>query len=136
RLGQDVPRWYGEMVGFWDGDALISWTSSIQGWTTHVAFEHSNELQIIEIYTPRTNAEGAFVGLRHEAIFYDPAALVEPVRLVRDLNKANELNQGNPFVFIECLQTIYPIEGRAQPVPPGQEITIRATDWYGRPWAQ
>jgi hypothetical protein len=35
RLGEAVPRWYGETIGFWDGDALITWTSNIQGWTTH-----------------------------------------------------------------------------------------------------
>ena len=32
RLGADVARWYGETIGFWDGDALITWTSNIQGW--------------------------------------------------------------------------------------------------------
>ena len=25
RLGPDVPRWYGETIGFWDHDALITW---------------------------------------------------------------------------------------------------------------
>ena len=34
RLGADVPRWYGETIGFWDKDVLITWTSNIQGWTT------------------------------------------------------------------------------------------------------
>ena len=32
---QDVPRWYGETIGFWDGDTLITWTSNIQGWKVH-----------------------------------------------------------------------------------------------------
>ena len=80
RLGADVPRWYGETIGFWDGDALITWTSNIQGWKTHAAFEHSNKMQTIEIYTPNRDAGGKFLGLVHEAIFYDPDALVEPVR--------------------------------------------------------
>ena len=35
RLGADVPRWYGETIGFWDGDTLITWTSNIQGWKVH-----------------------------------------------------------------------------------------------------
>jgi hypothetical protein len=30
RLGPPVPRWYGETVGFWDGEALVTWTSNIQ----------------------------------------------------------------------------------------------------------
>src|SRR5262245_33113473 len=52
RLGADVPRWYGETIGFWDGDALITWTSNIQGWIAHGLFEFSNKMQTIEIYTP------------------------------------------------------------------------------------
>ncbi len=52
RLGADVPRWYGETIGFWDKDALITWTSNIQGWMVHGKFEFSSKLQTIEIYTP------------------------------------------------------------------------------------
>ncbi len=26
RLGAEVPQWLGETVGFWDGEALITWT--------------------------------------------------------------------------------------------------------------
>src|SRR5690554_5916431 len=53
RLGDDVPRWYGETVGFWDEDVLVTWTSNIQAWTTHAAFEHSGQLQTVETYTAR-----------------------------------------------------------------------------------
>jgi hypothetical protein len=83
RLGADVPRWYGETIGFWDGDVLVTWTSNIQGWTVHSAFEFSNAMQTIEIYSPNRDADGNFLGLNHEAIFYDPEALVEPIRIVR-----------------------------------------------------
>ena len=48
RLGADVPRWYGETIGFWDEDTLITWTSNIQGWMVHGAFEFSNKMQTIE----------------------------------------------------------------------------------------
>ena len=58
RLGPDVPQWLGETIGFWDGDALITWTSNIQGWISHGGFEFSNRLQSIEIYTPRMDAGG------------------------------------------------------------------------------
>ena len=67
RLGADVPRWYGETIGFWDKDTLITWTSNIQGWTAHGAFEYSNKMQTIEIYTPNRDASGKFIGLNHEA---------------------------------------------------------------------
>jgi hypothetical protein len=135
RLGADVPRWYGETIGFWDGDTLITWTSNIQGWKVHAAFEYSNQMQTVEIYTPNRDADGNFLGLNHEAIFYDPEALVEPIRIVRNLVKLSDFDEGDPYVFIECTQTIYPIDGVATPVSPGQVIQYEVPDMYGRPWA-
>jgi hypothetical protein len=135
RLGADVPRWYGETIGFWDGDALITWTSNIQGWTTHAAFEHSNRLQTIEIYTPNRDSDGAFLGLNHESIFYDPEALVEPVRIIRNIVKLSGFEQGDPQTFIECVQTIFPVEGISTPMTPGSVIEYQIPDMYGRPWA-
>jgi hypothetical protein len=135
RLGQDVPRWYGETVGFWDGDSMITWTSNIQGWTVHGAFEYSNQMQTIEVYTPNRDATGKFLGLNHEAIFYDPEALVEPVRIVRNYVKSSGFEEGDPYVFIDCVQTIFPVEGRSTPVTPGTVIEYEVPDMYGRPWA-
>jgi hypothetical protein len=135
RLGADVPRWYGETVGFWDGDVLVTWTSNIQGWMVHSAFEYSNAMQTIEIYAPNRDADGNFVGLHHEAIFYDPEALVEPIRIVRNLAKQSDFDEGDPYVFIECVQTIFPIDGLATPVSPGTVIEHEVPDMYGRPWA-
>ncbi len=136
RLGADVPRWYGETIGFWDGDALITWTSNIQGWATHAAFEHSNQMQTIEIYTANRDASGAFLGLNHETILYDPEALVEPVRIIRNIVKISDFDQGDPQPYIECVQTIYPLKGTPTPVPPGTVVELEVPDMYGRPWAQ
>ena len=136
RLGADVPRWYGETVGFWDEDTLISWTSNIQGWTNHSSFEFSNQMQIVEILSPRYDDAGEFIGLRNETIFYDPEALVEPVRLVEDLAWMGRLNEVTPFVFIECLPTIYPVDGFQQNISSGQVFEYQQPDWFGRPWAQ
>ncbi len=88
RLGAAVPRWYGETIGFWDKDVLITWTSNIQGWKSHSEFEFSSKMQSIEIYTPIREA-GKFIGLNHETILYDEEALAEPVRIVRNLHKIN-----------------------------------------------
>jgi hypothetical protein len=136
RLGADVPRWYGETIGFWDKDVLITWTSNIQGWFAHGAFEYSNKMQTVEIYSPNRDANGKFIGLNHEAIFYDPEALVEPVRIIRNHVKISELNEGQPYVFIECIPTIFPVKGRSTPVSPGNVIEYEIPDMYGRPWAQ
>jgi hypothetical protein len=136
RLGPDVPRWYGETIGFWDNDVLITWTSNIQGWFAHGAFEYSNKMQTIEIYSPNHDASGKFIGLNHEAIFYDPDALVEPIRIIRNYIKTTGFEQGDPYVYIECIPTIYPVDGKSTPVSPGQTIQYKVPDMYGRPWAQ
>jgi hypothetical protein len=135
-LGPEVPRWYGETVGFWDKDVLITWTSNIQGWMNHGSFEFSSKLQTIEIYSPNRDKSGKFIGLNHEAIFYDPEALVEPVRIVRNYTKSADFSKASPFVFIECVPTIFPVDGKATSVTPGQTIPYKVPDMYGRPWAQ
>jgi hypothetical protein len=135
-LGAEVPRWYGETVGFWDKDTLITWTSNIQGWYVHSAFEYSNKMQTIEIYTPNRDAKGKFIGINHEAIFYDPDALLQPIRIVRNYVKLSGFEQGDPYPFIECVQTIFPKDGHATPVTPGEVIQYKVPDMYGRPWAQ
>ncbi|MGV3591093.1 MAG: hypothetical protein ACO1PZ_05335 [Gammaproteobacteria bacterium] len=136
RLGQDVPRWYGDSIGFWDGDVLISWTSNIQGWMAHSAFEFSSKMQTVEIYTPVRDAAGTITALNHEAVFYDPEALVEPIRIVRNLERNSSLAEGEPYTYIECVQSIFPIRGVATPMAPGNIIEYEVPDMYGRPWAQ
>jgi hypothetical protein len=137
-LGEQVPRWYGETIGFWDGESLITWTSNIQGWKSHSLFEFSSQMQTIEIYTAIRDENGGFVGVNHEAIFYDPEALVEPIRIVRNLHKVNDFSDADetPYTFIECLQTIYEVDGHAIPMSPGDVIEFEVPDMYGRPWAK
>ena len=136
RLGPDVPQWFGETIGFWDGDALITWTSNIQGWISHGGFEFSNKLQSIEIYTPHEDSDGQFVGLRHEVILYDDEAFADPLRIVHYLDKMRNLNEGEPFPYMECTPQIFPIEGRATPLSPGRTFEYTVPDMFGRPWAQ
>lgn len=38
--------------------------------------------------------------------------------------------------FIECLQTIFSVEGTATPVAPGDVIELEVPDIYGRAWAR
>jgi hypothetical protein len=135
-IGAEVPRWYGETIGFWDEGALITWTSNIQGWASHGVFEFSSRMQTVEIYTPNRDASGGLAGFSHEAVFYDPEALVEPIRIVRDFVKLSDLDEGDPYVFTQCLQTIYPQNGRATPIAPPATISYDVLDMYNRPWAQ
>jgi hypothetical protein len=136
RLGADVPRWYGETVGFWDKDVLITWTSNIQGWVAHSQLEWSNQMQSIEIYTPVRDAQGKVTELNHEAILYDPEALVDPIRIVRSLVRTGDFDAGEPYTYAECVPTIYPVKGRATAVSPGEVIELEVPDMFGRPWAK
>jgi hypothetical protein len=136
RLGPDVRQWYGDTIGFWDEEVLITWTSNIQGWKVHGNPEFSDALQVIEIYTANRTTSGRIYGLNHEAIFYDPLALRKPIRMVRNLEKQSGLDSGNPFQFIECNPSIYNIDGRATPVIPGTTIELKIPDIYDRPWAK
>jgi len=58
------------------------------------------------------------------------------VRLVRNYVKSSDLNKADPFVFIECVPSLLPIEGKATAVSPGQTVPYEIPDIYGRPWAQ
>ena len=136
RLGPDVPQWFGDTIGFWDEEALITWTSNIQGWISHGGFEFSSGLQSIEIYTPVEDDAGEYAGFRHEVILYDDEAFVEPLRIVQYYEKVHELNEDDPFAIMECIPQTYPVEGHATPMVPGQTFEYQVPDIFGRPWAQ
>ena len=114
RLGEDVPRWYGDTIGFWDGDVLIAWTSNIQGgWRTPLrVFEQDADDRDLHAEARRRRQHP---GLNHEAMLYDPEALVEPIRIVRNL-ASERLRRRRTLHFIECVQSIYPVNGVATPV--------------------
>jgi hypothetical protein len=136
-LGAEVPSWMGETIGFWDGEALITWTANVQGWFTHSSWEYSNRMQLIEIWSPRRFADGRFAGLEHETVFYDPEAFVQPVRDIRFFSRRGELKDAPPFHLEHCNQTIFlGDDGRGTQVPPGTTIQYKVRDLYDRPWAR
>ena len=131
---QKVPQWYGETIGFWDGDTLVTWTANVQGWTQHTLFEFSDKMETVETYQPLYDADRHFVGLQHEAVWYDPESLVQPVRLRdRFLRRAEAGDPNARYTFIECLSNIRNVKGRPVQQTKGDPNYI---DYYGRPWAQ
>lgn len=136
RLGPGVPQWFGDTIGFWDSDALITWTSNLQGWINHGGMEYSNHMQSIEIYTPRYGDNGDLLGLKHEVVLYDDEALVDPVRIVHLLDRQADLTQVEPLEIIECVASIFPVDGLAQPLAPGTTFDYTLPDIYARPWAR
>jgi hypothetical protein len=132
---QKVPQWYGETIGFWDGETLITHTANIQAWTlTHSMFENSNQMETVETWKPARDANGNFVGLDHEAIFYDPEAFVVPVRATyRFARAATPDDPARRYNFIACLSNIVNVDGRPTQLNASDP---RYVDYYGRPWAK
>jgi hypothetical protein len=132
---QKVPQWYGETVGFWDGDTLVSWTANVQGWTiTHAMFEYSNKLEMIEIFTPQKGANGAVSGLNVETIFYDSEAFAVPLRSTIAWNRRQKLDSPDlRHTFVECLSNIRNVNGKPQQTT---NTDAGFVDYYNRPWAK
>ena len=135
-LGPNVPQWYGDTIGFWDGDALIAWTANVQAWTQHTSWEFSYEIEAIEIFTPVHGDDGALLGLDWETVIYDPEALEEPVRILWHRTYVEGWDTAERLTFVECAFRYYPMEGFATQVAPGTVIEYRVPALLDRPWAQ
>lgn len=132
---QKVPQWYGETVGFWDGTTLVTWTSDIQAWNlSHCMFENSGKLETVETWKPVYDANGKFVELDQDTVFYDPEAFVQPLHATYRYRRTDELNSPEMrYTYIECLSNIKDINGRATQLTAADPDYV---DYYGRPWAE
>ncbi|HEX7080866.1 MAG TPA: hypothetical protein VF329_07630 [Gammaproteobacteria bacterium] len=131
---QQVPQWYGETVGFWDGDTLVAWTANVQGWTlSHSMFEFSNSLEVIEVIRPQEDGGGLVV----EATFYDPEAFKQPLHTMMPWDRAAGIDdQDRRYTYVECrVQStiVNGPDGRPTQLTPLDEGYV---DYFGRPWAQ
>ncbi len=131
---QKVPQWYGETIGFWDGNTLVAWTANVIGWTmSHSMFEYSNSLEIVEVFTPNANGNGITV----DATFYDPEAFTRPLHVVTPwIRQAAPDDPEARYTFIECR-----VQSTIVNAPDGRPTQLIPTDdgyidYFGRPWAQ
>jgi hypothetical protein len=131
---QKVPQWFGETVGFWNGNTLVAWTKNVQGWTlSHSMFEFSNQMQVIETFTP--SADGRTLTV--ESTFYDPEAFVRPVRTVTPWQRTLPLNDANQrFTFVECRVQSTIVNGSDGRPTQLTFVDPGFIDYFGRPWAQ
>lgn len=130
---QEVPQWYGESIGFWEGDNLIVWTANVQGWTlTHSMFEYSNQLEVIEVFRPADNGNGFVV----EATFYDSEAFKQPLHTVTPFNHVAATNNPvNRYTFVECRVQSTIINGEDGRPTQLTFFDDGYIDYFGRPWA-
>ena len=66
------PKWYGETIGFWDGDSLVTHTNQVKGWAGGV-YEYSDQLEAVERYTRVGDV------IEAEITVYDPEVFVRPL---------------------------------------------------------
>ena len=131
---QKVPQWYGETVGFWNGNTLVAWTANVQGWTiTHSMFEYSSRMQTIEVFTP--SADGKVITV--DTTFYDPEAFIRPLHIVTPWEFRTGLDDSEArFTFVECRvqgTIVNGPDGKPTQLLPGEAGYV---DYFGRPWAQ
>jgi hypothetical protein len=126
-----ISEWYGETVGFWDGETLVAWTDHIQGWTmSHALPEFSSEMEAIEVFT-----RDAQRNIHLEVTLYDPEAFVAPLRVEAGYAYLKGPESEMRYQWKECQQALWNVDGRLQPVAPGTVIQYRVPDWFDRPWA-
>jgi hypothetical protein len=131
---QQVPQWFGETVGFWNGTTLVAWTANVQGWTlSHSMFEFSNEMETVEVFRP--SADGKTIEV--EATFYDPEAFVRPLQTITPWERIANLDDANRrFSFVECRVQSTIVNGSDGRPTQLTFIDEGYVDYFGRPWAQ
>src|SRR5690606_40718124 len=70
----------------------------------------------------------SFPTRRSSDLIYDEDALVEPIRQIRTFTKQSGLDEGAPYIHQQCLQSLYPVDGRAALVTPGTTIDFRSEE--------
>jgi hypothetical protein len=131
---QQVPQWFGETVGFWNGNTLVAWTANVQGWTlSHSMFEFSSSMETVEVFRP--SADGKTITV--ETTFYDPEAFTRPLHAVTPWQFTVGIDDPEArHTFVECRVQSTILNG-----PDGRPTQLTFLDegyidYFGRPWAQ
>jgi hypothetical protein len=98
--------WYGDTIGFWDGDKLVTNTkylypADFTRWSPMT----SNQFEAVETWELKRYPDG-IERLEVQATFYDKHAFVKPVHVVYAFRRATELERADYRVnHWECEQT-------------------------------
>ena len=137
RLGADVPRWYGETIGFWDGDVLVRLDVQYPG------MENARCLRVLESAADHRDlhahpqserrARGAAARGRSSTIrkrswnHCGSSAICAGLSGI-ETRRSEALRRMRPDDL--------PVKGKATPLTPGATFTYEVPDMFGRPWAQ
>ena len=95
---RQFPKWHGESIGFWDGDALVIHTNQIRAWQGP-AIEWSGQLSTVERYQ--------FMGetILGEITLYDTLAFIEPLHAKFTYERLDEDSVAFRPIYNSCTDT-------------------------------
>jgi hypothetical protein len=95
--------WYGDTIGFWDGDKLVTHTVDLlPADFTRWAPMTSNQFESVETWELKSYPDGV-ERLEVQVTFYDSYAFVKPVHAVYAFRRATELEKaGHRVTHWEC----------------------------------
>jgi hypothetical protein len=98
--------WYGDIVGFWDGDKLVTHTVDLLPVDfTRWAPMTSNQFESVEVWELKRYPDG-IERLEVQVTFYDSYAFVKPVHAVYAFRRATALEDaGYRVIHWECEQS-------------------------------
>jgi len=126
------PKWHGESIGFWDGDALIIHTNQVKGWFGGPS-EHTDNLETVERYRRMGDI------IEGEVTLYDPEVFVRPYHAKHNFARETETRPEFRPLYVTCTDTNGPSQkiyldenGFLNHRVPGEQLDWDATD--PRPW--
>ncbi|HEX6999940.1 MAG TPA: hypothetical protein VF322_17545 [Gammaproteobacteria bacterium] len=117
--------WYGDTIGFWDGDKLVTNTvdllpADFTRWSPMT----SNQFESVEVWELKSYPDGT-ERLEAQVTFYDSYAFTKPVSAVYAFRRAHELEAaGHRVQHWECMQTSNDFlgeDGKTDARLPGEE---------------
>ena len=127
------PKWLGESIGFWDGDALIIHTNQVKGWLGGL-YEYSEQLEAVERYRRVGDI------IEAEITVYDSEAYTRPLHSTGSFELDPETRlELNRMLYNSCTDTNGPSmkvhldeRGLNNERLPGDPLYWNAADL--RPW--
>ena len=131
---QKVPQWFGETVGFWNGNTLVAHTANVQGWTlSHSMFEYSGKMETVEVFRPAADGKTITV----ETTFYDPEAFTRPLHTATVWERYTGLDDPEArHTIVQCRVQSTIVNGADGRPTQLTFLDDGYVDYFGRPWAQ
>jgi hypothetical protein len=114
--------WLGDSIGFWDGDKLVIWTSSVKAADYLRGYpDNSAELEGIEVWQRVKGTDGRPDRIVVQATMYDPVGLTAPWNIAMSYVKADYEHR---IRYWDCALTsndVLSSDGKTTSILPGEK---------------